>query len=71
MVSAAAWQQRARVLARARMTAARLARVRALQLPDPAKRARADFVIPTGGLRAATRAEVRRIVACLTRSGVR
>lgn len=71
VVSAAAWQQRARVLARARMTAARLARVRALQLPDPVKRARADFVIPTGGLRAATRAEVRRIVACLTRSGVR
>ena len=64
VVSAAAWQQRRRVLARPGMTAARLARIRALQLPDPAKRARADFVIPTGGGRAATRAAVRRIIAC-------
>ena len=46
---------------------ARLARVRALQLHDAQKRRRADFVIPTGGSRAATRAAVRAIVACLAR----
>ena len=65
VVSASAWQQRRRVLARPGMTAARLARIRALQLPDAAKRARADFVIPTGGSFDATRAAVRRIIACL------
>ena len=64
VVAAAAWQQRRRVLARPGMTAARLARIRALQLPDAAKRARADFVIPTGGGFGATRAAVRRIIAC-------
>jgi len=64
VVSAAAWQQRARVLTRPGMTPARLSRVRALQLPDAAKRARADVVIPTGGTRHRTRAAVARIVAC-------
>lgn len=67
VVSAAAWQQRRRVLARPGMSGARLARVRALQWPDAAKRRRADFVIPTGGTLAETRAAVRRIVACLMR----
>ncbi len=65
VVSAAAWQQRRRVLARPGMSAARLARIRALQLPDAAKRARADYVILTGGTMARTRAAVRAIVACL------
>ena len=64
VVSAAAWQQRARVLARSGMSAARLRRIRRLQLPDPQKRARADVVIPTGGTRDRTHAAVRRIVAC-------
>lgn len=71
VVSAAAWQQRKRVLARPGMSAAKLARIRALQLPDAAKRARADHVIPTGGTLVETRAAVRSIVACLTRRGVR
>ena len=35
----------------------------ALQLADPIKRRRADFVIPTGGSLPATRAVVRRIIA--------
>lgn len=65
VVWAAAWQQRRRVLARPGMTSARFARIRALQLPDHVKRARADIVIPTGGTRAATRAAVTRLVTCL------
>lgn len=65
VVSAPAWMQRARVLARPGMTAARLARIRALQLPDAEKRARADFVIPTGTTRVRTRAAVRQLTACL------
>jgi dephospho-CoA kinase len=71
VASAAAWQQRQRVLARPGMTAARLARIRALQMPDAEKRARADFIIPTGGTLAATRAAVRRIAACVSATRVR
>ncbi|UAK26802.1 dephospho-CoA kinase [Sphingomonas nostoxanthinifaciens] len=71
VVSASAWLQRRRVLARPGMTAARLTRIRALQLPDHVKRARADFVIPTGGTIHATRAAVRAIVACLARAAGR
>jgi len=65
VVSAPAWKQRRRVLARPGMTWARLARIMALQMPDAEKRARADFVIPTGGDLNATRRAVRRIIACL------
>ena len=71
VVSAAAWQQRTRVLARPGMDSARLARIRRLQMPDAAKRARADIVIPTGGSLDRTRAAVRRIVACQCRAGGR
>ena len=66
VVAAAAWQQRKRVLKRPGMTAARLARIRALQTADPEKIRRADFVIPTGGTIGRTRDTVRRIVACLS-----
>lgn len=65
VVSAPADVQRARVLARSGMTEARFAGILARQLPDAEKRARADFVIPTGGTLDATRAEVRRVIACL------
>jgi dephospho-CoA kinase len=57
--------QRARVLARPGMTAEKLDRILARQLPDAEKRARADFVIPTGGTLEETRQAVRRILACL------
>ena len=67
VVSAAGWQQRRRVLARPGMSAARLARIRRLQMPDAAKRRRADFVISTGGTIGRTRGAVRRIVACMGR----
>ena len=65
VVSAAAWQQRKRVLARPGMTAAKLAQIRALQTPDAEKRRRADFVVPTGCTRIKTAAAVRRFLACL------
>lgn len=65
VVSAPAAVQRARVLARPGMTAARLDHILARQMPDAQKRARADFVIPTGGPLDESRAAVRRILACL------
>jgi dephospho-CoA kinase len=71
VVSAAAWQQAKRVLARPGMDAARLAQIRTLQMPDAEKRARADFVIPTGGTIRRTHASVDRIVACLSARAVR
>lgn len=66
VVSAPLAVQRTRVLARPRMTAEKLDRILALQLPDADKRARADFIIPTGGSLDETRASVRHIMACLT-----
>jgi dephospho-CoA kinase len=65
VVSAPPDVQRARVLARPGMTAEKLGRILARQLPDAEKRHRADFVIPTGGAVEETRQAVRRIVACL------
>jgi dephospho-CoA kinase len=68
VVSAPAAIQRARVLARPGMTEARLDAILARQMPDADKRARADFVIPTGGTIAETRTAVAAILACLTAS---
>ena len=65
VVSAPADIQRARVLARPGMAAARLDEILARQTPDAEKRARADFVIPTGGPFDETRAAVRTVIACL------
>lgn len=65
VVSAPADVQRARVLARAGMTADKLDRILARQTPDAEKRRRADFVIDTGGELSTTQAQVRRILACL------
>lgn len=65
VVSAPAEIQRERVLARPGMTAEKLEHILARQLPDAEKRARADFVIPTGGSLDETRRAVRRILACL------
>ena len=65
VVSAPASVQRARVMDRPGMTDARFAAILARQTPDAEKRARADFVIPTGGSLDATRAAVRDVIACL------
>ncbi|MFC3443179.1 dephospho-CoA kinase [Sphingobium rhizovicinum] len=65
VVSAPAWKQRRRVLARPGMTAAKFRQIVHLQTPDAEKRARADYIIDTGATFTATRAQVRRLVACL------
>jgi dephospho-CoA kinase len=68
VVSAPAETQQARVLARPGMTVEKFDRILALQMPDAEKRARADFIIPTGGDIATTRAAVRAIIAGLRES---
>lgn len=67
VVSAPAWKQRKRVLARPGMNYAKFAKIRKLQLPDAQKRKRADYIINTGGSRVTTNAEVRQVIACLMR----
>lgn len=62
VVSAPACVQRARVLRRGGMTEARLAAIRARQMPDAEKRRRADHVIRTGLSRHHAQAAVRRLV---------
>lgn len=71
VVSAPAWMQRRRVMARPGMTAARFRHILSLQTPDREKRRRADFIIPTGQTKATTRAAVRAVIACLRRKSGR
>jgi dephospho-CoA kinase len=66
VVSAPAFLQRARVLARPGMTEARFAAILAQQMPDAEKRRRADYVVATGLGRAVTCRGFRRIVRELT-----
>lgn len=63
VVSAPEAMQRARVLARPGMSAARFEMIRARQMPDAQKRAKADFIIDTGQSLAATRAQVGAVLA--------
>lgn len=65
VVSAPAEVQRARVLARPGMTAEKFEAIRTRQMPDAEKRARADFVIDTGGDFETTRSQVRGILDAL------
>ena len=71
VVSAPADVQRQRVMARTGMTADKLASILARQLPDAAKRERADFVVDTGGSLDETRAQVEAILTCLGLSAAR
>jgi dephospho-CoA kinase len=65
VVSAPADQQRERVMRRPGMTAEKLAQVLARQMPDAEKRARADFVVDTGGTYAESEAQVDTIIESL------
>lgn len=66
VVSAPAFVQAQRVLARPGMTLERLAAILARQTPDAEKRRRADFVLLTGLGRRCTLHGVRRIVRLMT-----
>ncbi|MCJ2179908.1 dephospho-CoA kinase [Novosphingobium album (ex Hu et al. 2023)] len=68
VVSAPAEAQRERVLARPGMTVEKFERILALQVPDAEKRARADYVIDTGGSLDETRQQVAVIVKALGRA---
>lgn len=65
VVTAPAWKQRARVLARPGMTPGKFRRIHDLQMPDAEKRRRADYIVQTGTTFHRTREQVRRLVACL------
>lgn len=66
VVSAPAWVQARRALARPGMTRERLAAILARQMPDREKRRRADFVVRTGLGRALALADVGGVVATIT-----
>ena len=65
VVSAPAEVQRARVLQRQNMSAAKFESILRRQIPDEDKRRQADFVVDTGTDLSTTEAQVRDILACL------
>lgn len=71
LVSAPAFIQAQRVLRRPGMTPARLADIRARQMPDTEKRRRADFVVKTGLSRRETLRQLHHIVKLLKERGGR
>lgn len=62
VVSAPAWLQRLRVMARSGMTEERFKAMLAKQLPDSEKRRRADIIVPSGLGRAVTFRRLARLV---------
>lgn len=71
VVSAPPEIQRARVLERMGMSAAKLDSILARQMPDEEKRRRADFVVDTGTDLSTTESQVCDILACLEISAAR
>ncbi|MGB7405215.1 MAG: dephospho-CoA kinase [Pacificimonas sp.] len=71
VVSAPAHIQAARVMARSGMTTEKLAAIRATQMPDAEKRARADFIVETGRGMRVTRLAVDRLAACFATRSLR
>ena len=71
VVSAPAFLQRARVLARPGMTEEKLTGILSRQMPDAEKRRRADVVVPSGLGRAETYRVLSRLVADLNRGRFR
>lgn len=67
VISAPAWLQRARALARPGMTPERLAAVLALQMPDAVKRRRADAVVTSAQGVARSRRDLDRALARIRR----
>lgn len=67
LVTAPAWKQRKRVLARPGMTEEKFRRILRLQMPDAQKRRRADHIVHTGTTFHRTRTQVRALMACLLR----
>ena len=65
VVSAPADVQRERVMFRTGMTDEKFRALLARQTPDDEKKAKADFVVDTGGDLSTTEAQVRDILACL------
>ena len=65
VVSAPAQAQRERLAARKGMTPEKVDELLARQMPDAEKRARADFVVDTGGTIPQSRAQLDRIIATL------
>jgi dephospho-CoA kinase len=65
VVSAPAEVQRARVLGRTGMSAAKLDSILVRQMSDEEKRKRANFVVDTGGDLSTTELQVGDILACL------
>lgn len=71
VVTAPAWKQRRRVLARPGMTDRKFRSILALQMPDALKRRKADHIIHTGTTFHRTRGQVRALLACLLRKAGR
>lgn len=71
VVTAPAWKQRKRVLARPGMTYAKFRSILHLQMPDAHKRAHADHIIHTGTTFHRTRRQVRALISCLLRQAGR
>ena len=65
VVTAPAWKQRKRVLARPGMTERKFRSILHLQMPDALKRAKADHIIHTGTTFHRTRGQVRALISCL------